>query len=78
MGLALTFIRINEPLFRFLIKKKFYELWGVIIDESDEKSNSLYLSETLSSFTTSSLNIELVNIILQGIGRFTEIDLKNK
>jgi hypothetical protein len=64
MGIGLTLIRINEPLFRFLIKKKFYEMWGILIDEDGEKTNKLYLSDTLQSFLTSSLNIELVNIIL--------------
>ena len=62
-----------EPYFYFIVRKKFYELFGILIDDRD--SNELF-NNTLNSYLTKSLNVELVNIILQAITKFTEDSFK--
>lgn len=60
-GALLTIIRMLEPYFYFIVRKKFYELFGILID--DRETNELF-NNTLNSYLTKSLNVELVNIIL--------------
>ena len=63
-GIFLTAVRFHEPLFRFLIVKDIYEYWGEIYsDESTEQEQQIN-NDALSSFLNSSLNVELVFIIL--------------
>ena len=52
----------------FIVRKKFFELFGILVEDRD--SNELY-NNTLNSYLTRSLNVELVNIILQAITLFT-------
>ena len=70
-GTIMGLIRIYDPIFRFLLKQKFYECFGEIIDEPVEGIKA----QVLSSFLSSSLNIELVYIILTGITSFSSCRL---
>jgi hypothetical protein len=71
-GIFLTAVRFYEPLFRFLIVKDIYEYWGEIYsDESTEQEQQIN-NDALSSFLNSSLNVELVFIILKSINFFSE------
>ena len=63
----MAIIRFTDPYMQFLIKKYIYELFGYHLEEPREGINS----EVLSSFLASSLNIELVYVILSGITRFS-------
>ena len=66
-GTVMAFIRFYDPLYRHLVIKGIYELFGEIIEEP----KSGIKAEILSTFLSSSLNIELVYIILAGITRFS-------
>lgn len=66
MGIILALIRSNDPYFRFVISQQFYMCFGIIIEEQKGLK-----SGALSTFLSSSLNIELVYIILAGITRFS-------
>ena len=60
-----------EPLFRLLVVKRFYEFFGIVVDHTgdDEKDKQLQ-NDTLNSFLNSSLNVELVFVILKSITTF--------
>lgn len=75
-GIFLVLVRFYDPFYRFIIKQQFYEIiFGRAIDE---KSDGIK-TQVLSSFLTSSLNIELVYIILAGITRLShDQNSKNK
>lgn len=66
-GMAMAFIRLFDPYFAFLVKRKFFQTFGSVIEEDQQGIKS----EILSTFLASSLNIELVYIILAGITRFS-------
>ena len=66
-GWILVLIRIFDPFYRQILKKNMYELFGYVYNED----NSQIKTQVLSSFLASSLNIELVYIILAGITRFS-------
>lgn len=68
-GLLLSAIRFNEPIFRFLCKKFILQCFGIIIEEEKEGLQT----ETISAFLASSLNIELVHVILKGIKKFNKL-----
>jgi len=72
MGIFLTAIRLFEPLFRVILIKQAYEFFGDLYDEekSDEKNKQLN-NDSLSTFLNSSLNVELVFIILKSITTFS-------
>lgn len=63
----MVFIRTYDPYYRLLIKQEFFEWFGCVIKEPKDGIKT----EVLSTFLTSSLNIELVYIILTGITRFS-------
>ncbi|CDW72257.1 phosphatidylinositol phosphate kinase [Stylonychia lemnae] len=69
-GLWLTIVRLSEPYFYYIVKKKWLEMFGKPPGDC-RQSNELY-NNTLNSFLTQSLNVELVNIILHGITQFTK------
>jgi hypothetical protein len=50
------------------VRKKWWEFFGILIDDRD--SNDLF-NNTLNSYLTKSLNVELVNIVLQAITQFS-------
>ena len=73
-GIFLTLLRINEPYFYFVFYKTIMEFFGEVLSEEDLiKEESL--DDTLSTFLSSSLNVELVHIILKGITIFAKADL---
>ena len=63
----MVMIRTLDPFYRFQIQRYAYEMFGFIKDEPEEGIKA----QVLSSFLASSLNIELVYIILVGITRFS-------
>ena len=66
-GTVMGLIRQFDPFYRFLLKRGIFELFGEIIEEPKDN----IAAEVLSTFLSSSLNIELVYIILAGITRFS-------
>ena len=68
-GIFLTLVRFYEPVFRYIFFQSVYEFWGEIYE--DDKSQVDYVNQdALSSFLNSSLNVELVFIILESITKF--------
>ena len=66
-GLVMGVIRCFEPYFAFLLKKTIKSFYGIPLSEEEiDKSNSK-LTDTIAQFLNSSLNIELVYIILNSI-----------
>jgi hypothetical protein len=70
-GLIMSLIRIREPYFKFLITKWYKGLFGVLMDENDVKNSRIYVNDSLATFLTSSLNVELVHVILDSITKYT-------
>eukprot|EP00347_Sterkiella_histriomuscorum_P009160 403342290 len=68
-GLWLTIVRLSEPYFYYMARTKWLEFFGIPPDNKSRKDD--LFNDTLNSFLTQSLNVELVNIILQGITTFT-------
>lgn len=73
-GIFLTIARMFEPLFRFLVFSQFYEFWGEIYKSKDGQSEEekQIENDALSSFLSSSLNVELVYILLNSITTFSK------
>lgn len=67
-GILLALVRLYEPFFLFLIRKFLKMCFGELIDEEAEGIRT----EALSSFLASSLNVELVHIVLKGIKKFSK------
>ena len=72
-GILLAIVRLFEPFFLFLIKQSTWMCFGILLDEDEEGIKS----ETLSTFLASSLNVELVHIILKGIKKFSNIRIED-
>lgn len=70
-GVILASIRLYEPLYKFLLKRFAMNCYGQILEKDSEGIQS----KTLSSFLASSLNVELVHIILKGIKKFSQIQI---
>ena len=70
-GILLAMVRLYEPFFLFLVKRFVYMCFGILLDEDAEGIKT----ETLSTFLASSLNVELVHIILKGIKKFSNIKM---
>ena len=68
-GVILACIRCREPYFKFLIKQQVKEYFGVLMSEKEIAQNGGMLNDTVGTFLTSSLNVELVHVILVSIGR---------
>ena len=62
-GTILTIIRIQEPYFKFLMISKFKQCFGILHEASTDDQ----INDSLASFINSSLNIELVHVILSSI-----------
>jgi len=73
-GIFLTIVRMFEPLFRFLVLSQIYEFWGEIYKSKDGQSEEerRIENDALSSFLSSSLNVELVYILLSSITTFSK------
>ena len=63
-----------EPLFRFIVFSQIYEFWGDIYKSKDGQSEEerQIENDALSSFLSSSLNVELVYILLNSITTFSK------
>lgn len=72
-GIVLALVRLSEPFFLFLIKQFVCKCFGIVLDEDKEGIKA----QTLSTFLASSLNVELVHIILKGIKKFSNIRMKD-
>lgn len=66
-GTIMSLIRVQEPYFKFLIKKQFKAFFGILMDEKDIQNSQQHLNDSLATFLTSSLNVELVHAILESI-----------
>ena len=64
---------MNEPFFKFLLKKAIYGLFGMRIEESEDQEK--HFGCTLNQLLLSSLNVELVCIILKGVVKFSKVSL---
>ena len=80
VGFFLAILRLNEPIVmrtfrrdmsRFICCGK-SDTAGSVSDASSEGDGGDVLSDTLSSFLTSSLNVELVYTILKGVRRIVK------
>jgi hypothetical protein len=56
----------------YQVKKRFYQFFGIVIKEQQDEYKSELYKNTLNSYLTSSLSVELVNVILKTIVNFTE------
>ncbi|CDW83493.1 phosphatidylinositol phosphate kinase [Stylonychia lemnae] len=70
-GTIMSLIRIQEPYFKFLIKKQFKAFFGILMEEKDIQNSQQYINDSLATFLTSSLNVELVHVILESITKHT-------
>lgn len=73
-GILLAIMRLYEPFFLFMVKKYFKMCFGILLDEEEEGIKT----EALSTFLQSSLNVELVHIILKGIKKFSNIKIETQ
>ena len=73
-GIFLTLVRLYEPLFRVIILQNIYQFFGkVYVHKSKEFENIEQLKaqdQALNTILTSSLNVELVYVVLKGIVMF--------
>jgi len=65
----MSIVRVREPIFARVIKRAAYEFFGELVDEG--RGDSREMDSTLLSFLMSSLNIELVHIILTTVSNNT-------
>ena len=70
-GVLLTIIRVCEPYFMYQVKKRFYAFFGVVMKKHDKEYGKEIYKNTLNTYLTRSLNLELVNVILSSIVNFT-------
>lgn len=68
-GLVMSFVRMAEPYFFFLIKQEFFSWFGILVNEKDREKAQQFdpESDSLAAQLQSSLNVELVNVILKSI-----------
>jgi len=71
-GIFVTAARFYEPLFRYLLIKDIYEFMGEQYGDASKELEQQVNNDALSSFLNSSLNVELVFIILKSINFFAE------
>ncbi len=61
-GILMSIVRMREPVFKSVIYRFLYQFFGEIYEDGSKNKSSI--DSTLLSFLMSSLNIELVHIIL--------------
>lgn len=71
-GFVMSIIRIREPYFKFLIVQWYRGLFGETMSEKDIQNSKEQLNDSLATFLTSSLNVELVHVILDSITKHTK------
>ena len=69
-GFLLAGVRLIDPYYRYELKSTVYEYFGLTLKSKTEG----IFAKPLNSYLAESLNVELINIILQGITRFSEPD----
>ena len=72
----MSIVRVREPVFKAIIKKFAYQFFGELTDDEGGKGSGM--DTTLLSFLMSSLNIELVHIILTTVSKNTVGTPKSK
>jgi hypothetical protein len=50
-----------------------YGWFGILLDEKEINASEQYMNDTLVTFLTSSLNVELVHIILESITKHSKV-----
>ena len=70
-GIWLSLVRLFEPFFIYLVKEFWYKCFGVVLKQDQDTIKT----QALSTFLASSLNVELVHIILKGIKKFANIEI---
>ena len=75
-GILMSIVRMREPIFKVIVKKFAYQFFGELLDEDDGTGSGM--DSTLLSFLMSSLNIELVHIILTTVSKNTVGTPKSK
>lgn len=70
-GIFLTGARLLEPFFRYILLQKWYQYYGE--EPPVDKDNLELFNVPLSNFITSSLNVELVYILLESITTFSKL-----
>ena len=77
-GIFLTGVRLYEPLFRVIIFQNIYQFFGKIYEPKLKDSGSIAelkaQDQALNSILTSSLNVELVYVVLKSITSFSATD----
>ena len=68
-GILMSIVRMREPVFKAIVKRNMYQFFGELTDEEGDKGKGM--DSTLLSFLMSSLNIELVHIILTTVSKNT-------
>ena len=76
-GLITAIVRIWEPYFSFILKQTIKSCYGIPLTEQEIQKNDNQLTDTISQFMNSSLNIELVYIILKGITELCGHNIRN-
>lgn len=73
-GIFLTIARMFEPLFRYILWVKYYQFYGDFYENEKGQTAAEIEIQTnaLSSFLSSSLNVELVYILLESITTFSK------
>lgn len=66
-GLILSMIRGLEPYFKYVVVKTWRSWFGEALDLDEKEVKENYVNDSLATFLTSSLNVELVHVILQAI-----------
>ena len=75
-GILMSIVRMREPVFKAVIMKFIWQFFGELTDDDESKGGSM--DSTLLSFLMSSLNIELVHIILTTVSNHTVGTPKSK
>ena len=75
-GILMSIVRMREPVFKAILKRFTWQYFGELTD--DEQGKSSGMDSTLLSFLMSSLNIELVHIILTTVSKNTVGTPKSK
>ena len=75
-GIFLTCVRLIEPLFRVIFAQQIYQFFGKIYEPKFKDVNSVAAlqaqDQALNSILTSSLNVELVYVVLKSISSFSQ------
>lgn len=66
-GFVMGVIRCLEPYFHFLLTKFIKSLFGIPLSQKEIEKKNRQITDTIAAFLNSTLNIELVHIILKAI-----------